>query len=148
MRRRRLGAAGEGRGWRRRATTARGVWLQCIFVERQVGRSPFGSKKWSTELTSRIPTQNSKDASRTQNPPFASYLRPSEEEKTQKKSPNTPSDGRNLRPSTLNPLYYVLSAKSQKSSQKRPFTPQIVTQFRPRVSIYVRYISRKHENYR
>jgi hypothetical protein len=98
MRRRRLGAAGEGRGWRRRATTARGVWLQCIFVERQVGRSPFGSKKWSTELTIRIPMQKSKDASRTQNPPFASYLRPSEgktskdasrTEEKRKNSPNT-----------------------------------------------------------
>ncbi len=74
----RLGAAREGRGWRRRATTARGVWLQCIFVERQVGRSPFGTKKRSTEITSMIPTQKSKDASRMQNPVFVSYLRPSE----------------------------------------------------------------------
>ena len=67
-----------------------------------------------TEITSTIPTQKSKDASRTQNPAFASYLRPSEgqnlkdasrtEDKTQKKSPNTPSDGRNLRPYELNPL--------------------------------------------
>ena len=56
----------------------RGVWLQCIFVERQVGRSPFGTKKRSTEITSTIPTQKLKDASRTQNPAFASYLRPSE----------------------------------------------------------------------
>ena len=47
-----------------------------------------------TEITSTIPTQKSKDASRTQNPAFASYLRPSEgqnlkdtsrtEDKTQK----------------------------------------------------------------
>ena len=97
-----------------------GGMVTMFFVERQVGRStyvenPFGSKKRSTELTSTIPSQKSKDASRTQNPAFASYLRPSEgqnlkdasrtEEKTQKKSPNTPSDGRNLRPYALNPLY-------------------------------------------
>ncbi len=109
----RLVKAGDGSGGR--LTTARGVWLQCIFVERQVGGSPFGSKKRSTELMSMIPTQKSKDASRMQHPPFASYLRPSEgqnlkdasrtKEKTQKKSPNTPSDGRNLRPYALNPLY-------------------------------------------
>ena len=35
-------------------------------------RSPCGSNKRSTELTSTIPTQKSKDASRTQNPAFAS----------------------------------------------------------------------------
>ena len=87
----RLVKAGDGGGGR----LWRGGMVTMYFVERQVGRSPFGSKKWSTELTSRIPTQKSKDASRTQNPPFASYLRPSEgktskdasrtEEKTQKK---------------------------------------------------------------
>jgi len=38
----------------------------------------FGTKTRSTKLTSRIPMQKSKDASRTQNPAFASYLRPSE----------------------------------------------------------------------
>jgi hypothetical protein len=87
----RLVKAGDGGGGR----LWRGGMVTMYFVERQVGRSPFGSKKWSTELTTRIPTQKSKDASRTQNPPFASYLRPSEgktskdasrmEEKTQKK---------------------------------------------------------------
>jgi hypothetical protein len=129
MRRRRLGAAGEGRGWRRRATTARGVWLQCIFVERQVGRSPFGSKIWSTELTSRIPTQKSKDASRTPNPPFASYLRlrrgkpqktqVGRKKKRKKKSPNNPLDGRNLRPYALNPLYSSPRRKKAFSESRR-----------------------------
>ena len=49
-----------------------------IFVEKQVGRSPFGTKKRSTEIKSMIPLQKSKDLSRTQNPTFASYLCPSE----------------------------------------------------------------------
>jgi hypothetical protein len=76
------GDGGAGRGLRvDAAAAARGVWLQCDFcgeAGRYIEARPFGTKKRSTEITSTIPTQKSKDASRTQNPAFASYLRPSE----------------------------------------------------------------------
>ena len=106
-----------------------GVWLQCIFVERQVGRSPFGSKKWSTELTIWIPTQKSKDASRTQNPPFASYLRPSEgktskdasrtEEKTQKKIAKYPIGRTQLASVRTKPTLLPLAHECRQQFKKK-----------------------------
>ena len=93
------------------------VTIYCGEAGRYLHRRPFGSKKRSTKSTSRIPTQKSKDASRTQNPAFASYVllllasfggrgktSKTQIDKRKKKSPNTPSDGRNLRPYALNPL--------------------------------------------
>ena len=124
MRRRRLGAAREGRGWRRRATTARGVWLQCIFVERQVGRGLFFTpKKGLLNYRVRFLRRNrsTQVGRKTQLLRPTCVLQRGKTSKTQvgrktkrkKKSPNTPSDGRTLHPYQLNPLYTPLLGGSQ-----------------------------------
>ena len=76
----RLVKAGDGGGGRLR----RGGYGYNVFLWR--GRSVealLAPKKRSTELTSTIPTQKSKDASRTQNPPFASNYGGAKPQRTQ-----------------------------------------------------------------